>query len=56
MALSFGLVLGLLVIFAGAILYATTRKKSVLVVLVGIGVALVLLTLTALVLAVNSGM
>lgn len=56
MALSSGILVGLLVAAAGALLYAMTRQKKMAVAVVCVGTALAGLTIAVMALAVNSGM
>jgi len=56
MPLSFGLIVGLLVVVVGVILSLATQQKKIAMVVIGVGATMALLTLAALVLAVNSRM
>ena len=56
MPLSFGILIGVLIVVVGAALYLGTRRKKTAMVVAGIGAGVALLTLGVVVLAVNSGM
>lgn len=56
MPLSFGILLGLIIVVTGAILFFATNYKKTAKVVLGIGVVVTLLTLLLIVLAVNSQM
>lgn len=56
MPLSFGILLGMLIAFSGAVLYFASAYKRLAKVLVGIGLAISLVIVVIIALAVNSSM